>query len=225
MKRILPLLVALALATSACGLFGSNKPTPTTLLGEGDGVGAGLTTPTTAAAAVTTAKPTVTAAGFVCPHKDPTSEIEYGGRVRIALTVSKLCPSRAEDITLSMKVTNISGAAFHYDKNQAQFFSMLAYPSGSGRLRWEDTSCQPPSRDRNAPAGTINPGESVNFSTLYPAPKSVADREKCRRLQSGGYQAKAVFLVCDGDAYTDGYCDISKDTQFQAEPVLMTVVD
>lgn len=124
-----------------------------------------------------------------------------------------------------MKVTNISSAAFHYDKNQAQFFSLLAYPTGSGRLRWEDTSCQPPSRDRNAPAGTLAPGDSLNFSTLYPAPKSVAEREKCRRLQPGGYQAKAVFLVCDGDAYTDGYCDISKDTQFQAHPVLMTVVE
>ncbi len=227
MKRLLPLLVALALATSACG-GGSGKPTPTTLLGEG-GVGADLLTTTAPPAPTTTAAsasaPAATAPSFKCPHKDATSEIEYDGRVRIALTVSKLCPKRAEDITLSMKVTNISASAFHYDRNQAQFFSMLAHPAGSGRLRWTDTDCVPPSRDRNETAGTLGAGESLSFSSLYPAPTSVADREKCRRLQPGGYQAKALFLLCDGAAFSDGYCDLSKATQLEAHPVLMTVIE
>jgi nitrite reductase/ring-hydroxylating ferredoxin subunit len=224
LKRILPLLLALVVLTAGCGRFGSaKKSSSTTLLG--DGVGSGLSVPTTA----TTAAPVTTAAGktkatvAACPHTDPTSEIEYGGRLRLSLTLSVLCPQHADDIAFTLKVTNISSAPVHYDKNQAQFFSLLAYPSGSGRIRWEDTNCQPPSRDRNAPAATLNPGESITINTLYPAPKAVADREKCRRLQAGDYDANGLFLACDGEAYTDGYCDISKDTQYKAQPIRITV--
>src|SRR5205085_10875538 len=60
-----------------------------------------------------------------CAYTDPVSEIEYGGRLRLTLTVSVLCPTRASDIALTLKVTNISKDAIHYDKNQAQFFSLL----------------------------------------------------------------------------------------------------
>jgi hypothetical protein len=221
LKQLLGLFCAAALlASGACGRFGSNKAaTPTTLLG--DGVGSGLTVPTTAAPApATTAKPATTAAPAPkCPYTDPTSEIAYANRLKLTLTVSTLCPKHADDIGFTLKVTNVSSEVVHYDKNQAQFFSLLAYPQGTGRRRWEDTNCQPPSRDRNAPAANLAPGASVTFDTLYPAPKSVSDREKCRRLEAGGYQAHAVFLVCDAAAYTDGYCDISKDTQYTAEPV------
>ncbi len=216
--------MAALLALSSCGFFGSDESTPTTLLGEGDAVGAALTVPTTAAVATTAATAATATTAVPCPNKDRISEIEYGGRVRIALTVvGSLCPPKAADISMSMKVTNISATPFHYDKNQAQFFSLLPYPTGSGRVRWEDIHCQPPSRDRNAPAGTLNAGESVSFSTLYPAPKSVSSRETCRRLQPGDYEANGLFLVCDPPAYTDGYCDISKDTQFKAHPVRITV--
>ena len=223
LKRILVVLSATVLALSgACG-GGKGKSSSTTLLGEGSGVGAQLTTPTTAAP-VTTAKPVATTASASrCPYTDPVSEIEYGGRVRLTLTVSVLCPTRASDIALTLKVTNISKDAFHYDKNQAQFFSLLAHPTGSGRIRWEDTNCNPAPRDRSAPAGTLNAGEAVTFNALYPAPKTTADREKCRRLEVGAYAANAVFLLCDGAAYTDGYCDLSKDTQLKAEPVLIDV--
>jgi hypothetical protein len=193
------------------------------LLGEGDGVGANLTAPTTGSISPTGAPANTTAAPNPCPYSDPVSEIEYGGRLRLTLTVSALCPRFAEDITLTLKVTNISQATVNYDKNQAQFFSFFAYPKGSGRRRWEDTNCQPPSRDRNAPAATLNPGQAVTFSTLYPAPKSVANRETCRRLEIGGYEANAVFLACEGDAYVDGYCDIYKDTQYKAQPVRIDV--
>jgi hypothetical protein len=223
LKRILPLLLVLAVVTAGCGRFGSNKTTATTLLGEGEGVGAGLTTPTTRTPPVTTAPGKTTATVAACPHKDPTSEIEYGGRLRLTLTLSTLCPAHADDIGFTLKLTNISSSPIHYDKNQAQFFSLLAYPSGSGRIRWEDTNCQPPARDRNAPAATLNAGESTTITSLYPAAKSVADREKCRRLQAGDYDANALFLVCDDAAYTDGYCDISKDTQYKAQPVRITV--
>jgi hypothetical protein len=226
LKRILGLLCAAALVTSgACGRFGSSKASaPTTLLG--DGVGSGLTVPTTTAAPPTTAgKPAATSSPAPkCQYTDPNSEIVYANRLKLALAVSTLCPKHADDIGFTLTVTNVSSEVVHYDKNQAQFFSLLAYPQGSGRLRWEDTNCQPPARDRNAPAANLNPGQSVTFSTLYPAPKSVSDREKCRRLEAGGYAANAVFLVCD-NSYTDGYCDISKDTQFTAEHVLIDVGD
>jgi hypothetical protein len=221
-RRLLYLGAAALMVTSACGVFGSNKPTPTTLLGEGDGVGAGLTTPTTATSP--TGSPSATTAAVdPCPYKDPVSEIEYGGRLRLTLTVSALCPRFAEDITLTLKVTNLSQEPINYDKNQAQFFSFLAYPKGSGRRRWEDTNCQPASRDRNAPAATLAAGQSLTFSTLYPAPKSVANRETCRRLEVGGYEANAVFLACEGEAFVDGYCDIYKDTQYKAQPVRIDV--
>ncbi|HUR77584.1 MAG TPA: hypothetical protein VMZ22_06540 [Acidimicrobiales bacterium] len=229
MKRTLLSICAAGLLLSGCG-GGSGKSSATTLLGDGEGIGAGLATPTspatvqtTAAPAATTPQPPPAAAATRCPYTDPVSEIEYGGRLRLTLSVSALCPSRAADIALTLKVTNISNAAIHYDQNQAQFFSLLAHPSGTGRLRWEDTMCDPPSRDRTAPAGTLAPGQTLTFGGQYPAPKSAGDREKCRRLEVGGYAANAVFLACDGAAYTDGYCDISKDAQFQAHPVLIDV--
>lgn len=220
--RVLVCAAALVALTAACG-GGGGSSSPTTLLGEG-GVGAGLTTPDSEPVATTEAPPVATTeAAAKCPHTDPVSEIEYGGRLRLRLTVSALCPSRAADIALTLKVTNISNQAITYDRNQAQFFSLLAHPAGSGRIRWEDTNCEPPSRDRNATAGTLAAGASLTFNGLYPAPTSVGDREKCRRLEPGGYAAHAVFLVCEGDAYVDGYCDISKDTQFKAHPVLVEV--
>ena len=219
MKRLLALVFALVALTAGCGRFSSGKSSPTTLLGEGEGVGAEIVELSTTVPTTTSIPPATTSPRFVCPYKDPTSVIEYGGRLRLSLTVSALCPKHAEDIALTLKVTNISSTAIHYDKNQAQFFSLLAYPPGTGRSRWEDTDCQPPSRDRNAPAATLNAGDSVTFSTTYPAPASVATREKCRRLQNGDYDANALFLVCDSAAYTDGYCDITQDTQYKAEPV------
>jgi hypothetical protein len=229
LKRFLGLLCALALVmTGACGRFGSSNKSSsssdTTLLGDGEGVGAGLTTPSTTAP-TTTAKPgPTTPAAPKCPYSDPTSEIVYGNRIKLTLTVSILCPKHADDIALTLKVTNVSSAVVHYDKNQQQFFSLLAYPTGTGRLRWEDTNCPVPNGNGTTPAGNLNAGEAITFSGLYPSLKSYSgDREKCRRLEPGGYSAKAVFLVCDGDAYTDGYCELSKDTQFQAEPVLLNV--
>lgn len=223
MKRTLVVLSAVVLALGgACG-GGKGKSSPTTLLGDGDEIGADLTTPPTAARATTTVPPATTSPASRCPYTDPVSEIEYGGRLRLTLSVSALCPTRAADITLTLKVTNISKDAIHYDKNQGQFFSFLAYPTGSGRGRWEDTNCSPPPRNRQSPAGTLSAGDAITFSTLYPAPKSVADREKCRNLEVGSYAANAVILVCDGDAYADGYCDLSRDTQFKAEPVPIDV--
>ena len=225
LKRILGLICVGALVlTGACGKFGSGKASPTTLLGGGSGVGADLTTPTTAAPPPTTAKPAVTSPPAPkCPYSDPTSEIVYGNSVKLTLTVSTLCPKHIDDIAFNLKVTNVSNEVVHYDKNQAQFFSLLAYPTGSGRIRWEDTNCQPPPRDRTAPAGNLSPGQTITFDGLYPAAKSVGDREKCRRLEAGGYSANALFLVCDADSYTDGYCDISKDAQYTAQPVLINV--
>jgi hypothetical protein len=209
--------------TGACGRFSSGKSSPTTLLGDGTGVGAGLTTPTTTPPPVTTAKPAATTTPAPkCPYSDPNSEIVYGNRIKLDLTLSPLCPKHADDIALTLKVTNVSSAVVHYDKNQSQFFSLLAYPQGSGRIRWEDTNCQPATGSGTTPAGDLAPGASLTFNGLYPAPKSVGDREKCRRLEAGGYSGNAVFLVCD-DSYTDGYCDISKDTQYKAQPVLIDV--
>jgi hypothetical protein len=223
LKKIFVISAGLALVAAACGGGGGgDKSSGTTLLG-GDEIGSNLSTPTTAAPVTTTAAPATTAPVAKCPYTDPVSEIEYGGRLRLTLTVSVLCPRKPDDIAFTLKVTNTSSEAIHYDKNQGLMFSLLAHPTGAGRSRWEDTHCEPPPRDRNEPAGTLAAGQSLTFNTLYPAPKSVSDREKCRRLEPGGYAANAVFLVCDGDAYIDGYCDLSKDTQYKAHPVLIDV--
>ncbi|HVT78589.1 MAG TPA: hypothetical protein VHD87_16235 [Acidimicrobiales bacterium] len=225
MKRILGLLCVAALVlTGACGKFSTKKASTTTLLGDGTGVGSGLTVPTTAVP-VTAGRSATTAAPAApkCPYTDPTSEIVYSNRIKLTFTVSTLCPKHADDIAFNLKVTNVSSTVVHYDKNQSQFFSLLAYPQGSGRIRWEDTNCQPNTGNGQTPAGDLAPGQTLSFDGTYPAAKSVGDRERCRRLEDGGYSANAVFLVCDDDAYTDGYCDISKDNQFKAEPVLINV--
>jgi hypothetical protein len=206
--------------TGACGKFSSGKAAPTTLLG---GVGAQLTVPPTAPAPTTTAKPApTTVPPPKCPYTDPSSEIVYGNRIKLDLTVSILCPKHSDDIGFTMKVTNVSTQVVHYDKNQSQFFSLLAYPQGTGRIRWEDTNCQPATGNGTTPAGDLAPGATLMFTGLYPGPKSEADREKCRRLEAGGYSANALFLVCDS-SYNDGYCDITKDTQFTAQPVRIDV--
>lgn len=223
--RIVLLCTAVALVASGCGSFGStasDKGGTTTLLGEGDEIGSGFTTAATAprTTTTTTAPPTTEPP---CPYTDRVSEIEYDGRLRLTLTISHLCPNKVDDIGLSLRVTNLSDDPIHYDKNQAHLFSLLPHPPGSGRIRWEDTNCQPPSGARNEPAGVFPAGATLTFNGLYPAPESVGDREKCRRLEVGSYTANAVFLVCEGAAYTDGYCDISKDTQYKATPVLIDV--
>ena len=225
LKRVLGLLCVTALVfTGACCHFGSSKSSPTTLLGDGEQIGGGLTTSATAAPTTTTAAKVTTTAPPKCMYSDPTSEIVYGNRIKMNLTTTPLCPQHATDITFKLVVTNVSNAVVHYDRNQNQFFSLLAYPQGSGRIRWEDANCQPRVSDGTTTAGNLGPGASITFDGLYPGLKSAPDREKCRRLEAGGYSANAVFLTCDGAAYTDGYCDISKDTQFQAAPILLNVL-
>jgi hypothetical protein len=138
------------------------------------------------------------------------------------LTSSKLCPQHADDVELTMTVTNISGASVHYDQNQVQFFSINP-PRGEGRGRWEDDDCANLPADRQKPAATLNAGQSLTLKALYPGNKDVTTREKCRKLEVGEYEVNALVLVCEGDSYVDGYCNFEKDVQYKAAPVRITV--
>ncbi len=215
------LAVALALLLGACGRFSSSDSTDTSATTAPGEIGAGLTVPA-APTTVAGTKATTTLAKAKCPNTDPTSEIRYDRGIAIELTVSTLCPAHASDIGFTMKVTNTSSEGVHYDVNQAQFFTIRA-PRGEQKRRWEDTDCARPTGDRNKPAATLAPGATITITGMYPAPPSVTNREACRRLETGNYDAGGVFLVCDDAAYTDGYCDIAKDTQFFAQPVRITL--
>ena len=215
-------LVALALF-GACGHFGSSgsaKTTDTTTPGE---IGAGLslhTTPTNA--------PTTTAKGRTVPSDSPCgpthrgSEIAYGEGIKLAFTVSTICPVHADDITFSLTVTNTSSSVVHYDSSQFRYFTLKA-PRGEQRRRWEDTDCHTPPRSEPKPASSLAPGQSLTITGIYPAPASESSRESCRRLEVGAYDAQGEFDVCGAAAYTDGYCDTAKDTQYFAEPIRVTV--
>lgn len=220
----LAVVFALPVTLGACGGGGDKKSTATTLLGGGD-VGSDLAVPTTPAptvAPVTTAAP-VTASGPACPRTSGSSEIVFESGLKLALSVSKTCPKVGEDITLTLNVTNGSNAVVHYDPNQAQMFTIKA-PPGEQRPRWEDDDCNPPTGDRNKPAVSINAGQTTTFKTTFPGPAGAATREKCRKLVAGSYDAMALLLVCEGAAYVDGYCDLSKDAQYNAEPVRLTLL-
>ncbi|MEY2470309.1 MAG: hypothetical protein QOF21_3007 [Actinomycetota bacterium] len=185
-------------------------------------IGAGLTVPTqrtvptTSVATKATSRP-------ACPNTDPTSEVRYDDwSVTITLTVSKLCPVHADDISFTMKVTNKSAAVLHYDANQTQFFTIKA-PRGENKHRWTDTDCNKPIGGGDKPAANLAAGATISFSGVYPGPPGKALRDECRQLERGAYDAGGVFLLCEGEAYTDGYCDTSKDVQLFAQPVRITL--
>lgn len=214
------LVLALALLLSGCSKFSSSDGKSTTKTTEAGEVGAGLGVEPTQPV-VTRPGVTTTAAADPCTTKPRSTTVVRDNRLKMVLNVSGVCFKHADDIALSLVVTNTSSAPIHYDPNQVTMFTIKA-PTGEQKRRWEDTNCVPPTGGGHEPALTIAPGQSVTFSDTYPAPKSVSDRESCRRLQTGGYDVQAELLVCD-ESYVDGYCDISKDTQFRADPVNITL--
>jgi hypothetical protein len=210
---------------SGCGKFSSSNgsATPTTAPGE---IGAGLTVSTTAgpAATTTTARAASGSApgAAACPHSQSSSDITYANAVRVQLHVAALCPAHADDIALTMTVTNTSSALIHYDPNQEVIFSITA-PRGQNKPRWQDNYCATPAADTHKPALNLAAGQSVTFTSLYPGPTATANRETCRKLEIGDYEANALFLVCGQTSYQDGYCSTSEDTQYAAQAIPLTV--
>ena len=181
------LIVALALVFGGCGRFSSSSSSEssgTTVPGE---IGVGLTVPTSPTTS-SPARAATTQPASRCAHSDPTSEIRYDRGLTIELTVTPLCPAHADDIRLTMKVTNTSGSAIRYDVNQTQFFTIKA-PRGEQKRRWEDTDCNKPTGGGDKPAATLAAGASVTIAGTYPAAAGVANREMCRRLELGAYDA------------------------------------
>lgn len=142
-------------------------------------------------------------------------------RLKMTLSVTGVCFKHSDDFTMSLVVTNTSSTPIHYDANQTNFFTVRA-PAGEQKRRWEDDDCVPSTGNGQKTALTLAPGASATFTAVYPADKSVGKRESCRRLETGGYDVHATFLVCD-ESYEDGYCDIAKDTQYKADPVNITL--
>lgn len=227
-RGFLVIALALALLLSACGKFSSSDSdrsasSGTTEPGEvGAGLGVASTQPlVTRAGAVTTAAPSAPAATDPCKTKPSSTTVTRDSRLKMVLNVSGVCFKRADNIGLSLVVTNTSSQTINYDANQRNFFTIRA-PQGEQKRRWEDDDCVPPTGDGQKRALTLAPGATVKFETLYPAPQSVANRESCRRLETGDYDVHATFLVCD-ESFQDGYCDIAKDTQYRADPVNITL--
>ncbi|MDP1794466.1 MAG: hypothetical protein Q8K63_10055 [Acidimicrobiales bacterium] len=217
-RGVLVTAFVLVLATSgACGKFSSsdsaNDSTDTTEAGE---VGAGLGVPSTQPlvtrpGAVTTAAPV---AADPCKTKPSSSTATRDNRLKLVLNVSGVCFKQADNIGLSLVVTNITSSVVHYDPNQLTIFTIKA-PQGEQKRRWEDDDCAGRTAERKR-ALDLAPGASVTLSTTYPM------TESCRRLETGSYDVQAVFLVCD-DGYDSGYCDTAKDTQYTAQPVNITL--
>jgi hypothetical protein len=220
LKRSGALLLAVAFLLTGCGKFSSSDGKSATNTTEPGEVGAGLGVPTTQPV-VTRPAPTTTAAVDPCKTKPRSTTAVRDNRIKMVLSVTGVCFKHADDFGLSLVITNTSSAPIHYDPNQITVFTIKA-PQGEQKRRWEDDDCDPPSSGGHEPALTLAPGASVTLSTTYPAPGNATDRESCRRLETGGYDVQAEFLVCD-ESYVDGYCDISKDTQYRADPVNITL--
>lgn len=222
-SRLLAGFAALALSTSACGVFKSTDSSKEAKPRGGE-IGAGLPEEETTVA--TTAKPTTTRPApkptvdpNICKPGDNTSEVRYDPGIVLLFTVSTTCATRTTDVLFKLKVTNSSAREIRYNPNQFEFFSIKA-PRGENKSSWKDRDCTPPpTGDRNKPARTLVPGAALDFSAKYPGPDGVADREKCRKLEGGAYDAHAVFLLCEDDAYVDGYCNMGKATQLFAQPI------
>lgn len=222
LKRTGALITACAFVLSgACGFSSSSdSSTATTEPGE---IGAGLNAPTTGAP-VTQAPATTAAqapaAADPCKTRPTSSTVTRDDRIKLTLSVSRVCASKGDDIGLSLVVTNTSSSVIHYDPNQLTVFVIRA-PQGEQRRRWEDDDCATRTSEIKR-AQDIAPGASITLNNTYPAPASVGSRESCRRLEGGDYEVHATILVCD-ESYQDGYCDTAKDTQYTATPVRITV--
>jgi len=226
-SRFLACFAALALSTSACGVFKSSDSK-----GEGPRGGAiGDEFTEEPTSAPTTAKPTTTrrapaapapapapANPDACRPGDNSSEVRYDPGIVLELTVSTTCAARATNISLSLKVTNKSSRDVLYDPAQIERFSIKP-PPGTNKPSWRDRDCTPPPAERRQEAKPIGPGSTLEFTSKYPAPDSVADRERCRKLESGPYDAHAVFVLCDGALDRDGYCEGSRAEQLFAQPI------
>ncbi len=230
MKRLGVLVIALALVSAGCGKFGSSdsksaSSSDTTAAGEvGAGLGVDTTRPYVTRPGVTTQpgapQSRTTAPVDECKTKPTSSTAAYDNRIKMVLSVSRVCAAHADDIGLSLVVTNTSSEVIHYDTNQLTIFTIKA-PIGEQKRRWEDDDCKTGTAEKRR-AADLAPGASITLGTTYPAPKDVATRETCRRLETGGYDVQALFLVCDA-SYQDGYCDIAEDTQYKANPVNITL--
>ncbi len=225
MKRLGPILLCALFLLTACGKFSSKDASDATTIPE---IGGGLNVPTSPTHAPTTTStttkakaPGATTADDLCPTKAPSSEITYENRVKIAMKTSRTCAAHKDDITFTMTVTNVSKDAVHYDANQLLRFTVRA-PASEQKHRWEDDDCVTAPSDRNKKALTLNAGEGASFTSVYPGPVDFAQRETCRKLDTGLYEVHGVFLVCD-ESYQDGYCDITKDTQYQGDPIRITL--
>jgi hypothetical protein len=216
LKRVGVIGLACLLALSgACG-GGSSDEQP-----EPGGVGAGLQARTTLTGVTQPSATTrVTAAADPCATKPTSTSVVRDNRLKMVLSVSGVCFDSAADIGLSLVVTNTSSSVIHYDPNQLTVFAIRA-PRGEQKRRWEDDDCATRTAEKKR-ALDLAPGASVTLATTYPAPANVADRDSCRRLETGDYEVQATLLVCD-ESYEDGYCDTAKDTQYQADPLTITL--
>lgn len=221
-SRFLACFAALALSTSACGVFKS--PDSKSDGPRGGAIGDEFTEePTTVPATLkttTTVKrtPRVTADPDVCKPGDNTSEVRYDPGIVLELTVSTTCATRATNITFNLKVTNKTQREVKYDPAQLEIFSIKP-PRGQNKPSWRDRDCTPPPVERRQVAKDIAPGATLELTSKYPGPDSVADREKCRKLETGAYDAHAVFVLCDGAIGRDGFCESSRADQLFAQPI------
>lgn len=211
---------------TACGKFSSSGDGASATTTEPGEIGGSLRVPATAPPVTTTtvaARPAASATttkASGCPTKTPSSEIAYHD-LKIVMNTSATCAAHKDDLTFTMTITNLSTGPLHYDANQLLRFTVLA-PLGEQKHRWEDDDCVTPPKDRTRPALTLSPGDSISFSSLYPGPSDFTNREACRKLDGGTYEVHGVFLVCEA-SYQDGYCNISKDTQYQGDPIPITL--
>ncbi|HVE94098.1 MAG TPA: hypothetical protein VNB24_04195 [Acidimicrobiales bacterium] len=221
--RFLACFAALALSTSACGVLKS--PDSKSDGPRGGAIGDEFTEEPTSAP--TTAKPTTTVRRpatrattdpDACRPGDNTSEVRYDPGLVLELKVSTTCAVKATNITFNLKITNTSPREIRWDPNQIEYFSIKP-PRGENKPSWRDRDCTPLPTDRRQLAKTMTPGQTIEFTNKYPGPDSVADREKCRKLESGAYDAHAVFVLCEGPAFNDGYCEASKADQLFAQPI------